>query len=262
MRTSRCIAVAFLALCAHLAACGGGGGGGGPSEPSNPDIALLFVSGHQGAFDGNASQSYLHQSGDAGPAIVANLLVAGYSLSVDYFADDGGSVGGYGGFTQLLTAMSYIRDTWAPLGTRTVVVCHSHGGVWAHEAIRKTPGLQVAALVDLDCSSYGWGTTGHNLDNGLIGWDPRDAWSIGGVDYDSEDVVFGSVVRELEVRSGEVAPLSIFFEEYDEAWNRRLDDTTTGMTRHFSGTSHSEVHLEGGPTLPLVIDWILERMAE
>lgn len=260
MRTSRRVTVALLALCAHLTACGGGGGGG-TSEPSNPEVALLFVSGHQGLFNGNDSKSYLHEPGEAGPAIVTNLMVAGYSLSVDYFADDGDSVEGYGGFIQLLTAMSYIRDTWAPRGTRTVVVCHSHGGVWAHEAIRKTPGLQVAALVDLDCSSFGWGTTGHDFDNALIDGDPRSAWDIGGLDYDSEDVVFASVDRELEIRSGASVP-PFFLEMYDEAWNRRLDGTTSGMTQHFSDTDHTEVHQEGGPTLPLVIEWILARMAE
>ncbi len=151
-------------------------------------------------------------------------------------------------------------------------MAHSHGGVWAHEAIRAVPGPSVQALVDLDCSSYGWSLVGHDIDNAFIGGDPRDAFDIGLVvnvptyasvpneqngTYDTEDVVFSNVVSNLEVRSGG-SPLG--GEWFDEKWNMRSSGSTTGIYYFFSDSSHDEVHQPGGSTLAVVRPWIRARL--
>lgn len=275
--------VATLLLCL-VSACGGGGGGDAPGAggggggggggnnppPTYPDLAVLFVSGHYAIQD--LDPAYLRF--DAGPEIIGDLQNAGYSLNAEYFVDHPFPVGGYGGFLSLVDEMEALRDNWISHGTRVVVVAHSHGGVWAHEAIRLVPGLPIAALVDLDCSSYGWGTVGHDDYNAYIGGDPRDAFDIGlvvnvpaypnvsseqtGV-YDSEDVVFSNVAYALEVRSGDSFPLA--FEPYDEKWNMRANGTTSGLSYYYSGTTHTEVHTMGGATLAYARNWLRARLA-
>ena len=76
---------------------------------------------------------------------------------------------------------------------------------------------------------------------------------------DLEDVVPESVVESLEVRSGETAPFSS--EPFDEHWNLRSDGTAVGFTCLFTGTAHTEVFDASGTTVPVVRDWILERLA-
>ena len=257
-----------------IPACGGGGGGGGgggsgPPLPPAPDISLLFVSGHNGRFDGAPSESYLQEPGEIGPAIVADLQRAGYSLTADYFVDDAFTVNGHGGYLALVDVMEYIRDEYAPRGTRVVVIAHSHGGVWAHQAIRSVPGLAIAALVDLDCNSYGWGIVGHDIQNDFIDGDPRDVFDIGLVvtpfayptipseqtgQYDVEDVVFMNVTAAFEVRTGD-SPLG--GEWFDEKWTIRRDGTTGGIAYHYSGTDHNEPRDPLGPTYPRVHSWLV-----
>jgi hypothetical protein len=233
---------------------------------------VLFVSGHTGFGTGQDDPSYLSAPDDAGPAIVADLQASGFTVSVDYFVDQPQTDANYYGYDALLAVMDFVRTTWQPSGTRTVVIAHSHGGVWAHEAIRASPGLHVTALVDLDCSSYLWGTA-HLFDVTPFG-DPTEWYPVGyyltyptyptapyettGV-YDTEDLVFPNVARNLEVRSG-AAPLG--GEWFDETWNIRTDGTGTGITVYVSFTSHSEVHEASGSTLVFVRSWLLDSLGE
>lgn len=281
MRVRREHWVVLLALVLLVAGCGGGGGGrsggggsggGGGPPPPKQQIVLVCVSGHNGLLDGNPSPSYLQY--DAGPEIANDLEVAGYDVTPAYFADDAFAVGAYGGYLDLVSYLEVLRDSFVPFGGKVVVLAHSHGGVWAHGAIRAVPGLAVACEVDLDLSSYGWGIVGHDIDNGYLGGDPRDDYYLGvdytvpaypsvpsetGGWYDLEDVVFSNVARALEVRSGD-SPLG--GEWYDERWNARADGTTTGLYYYYAATSHGAVHATGSPTLSLVRTWLRARLAE
>jgi len=222
-----------------------------------PDLAILFVSGHNGPFDGSPSESYLDL--DAGPEIIADLQAAGYTVAAQYYVDDGYPVGGFSGYLGLLDDLKAVRDQWVPFGTNVILIAHSHGGVWAHAATEAIYDVPIRCLVDLDTSSYGWGLVGHDLQNGLIGYDPRDAFvTSSGTYYDLEDVVFMNVTEALEVRSGD-SPDGI--EEYDESWILRFDGTVTNLWSYFSGTTHNEVHAAGGSTLEVVRDWLRDRLA-
>jgi hypothetical protein len=244
---------------------GGGGGGGGGAPTGAPDVALLVVSGHAFGVD----PAYLRL--DAGPEIEADLEDAGWSVSTSYYVDGATAEDGFGGYADLVADLAAIRDAWAPQGTRVVVVAHSHGGVWAHGALRAVPDLDVRALVDLDASSYGW-TLLH--DPAPLGGAPEDEYAVGVLvswpqypavpseptgSYDLEDVVFGSVADALEVRSGD-APLG--GEWFDEKWNVRTDGTTDGLWAYYSGGSHAEVHATGGTTLAAVRGWLRDRLAK
>jgi hypothetical protein len=267
----RCRAV-VLALA--LAGCGGGGGGGGGGDPYDPpdgprpDVVLLVVSGHSFGAD----PAYLRF--DAGPELEAGLAGAGYDVRTLYYVDGASTQDGFGGFSGLVADMEFLRDEWVPEGTRVVVVAHSHGGVWAHAAIREVPGLPVRALVDLDTSSFGWALVGHDGEDGPIGGDPSDVYALGALadppaypdvpseqttTYDLEDVVFDNVEDALEVRTGD-AP---FDEEwYDEKWNLRTTGAADGLWVHFSDDTHAEAHAAGGATMALVGDWVEARLAE
>jgi hypothetical protein len=229
---------------------------------------LLAVSGH--AFAGDPA--YLRF--DAGPEIESDLEAAGYTVATSYYVDGADTAGGFGGYVDLVADMAAVRDTWAQAGSRVVVVAHSHGGAWAHGAIRAVPGLPIRALVDLDCSSYGWGLVGHDVEDDVLGGDPRDAHSVGFVaswpqypsvpseptgTYDLEDVVFANVLDALEVRSGD-SPLG--GEWYDEKWNLRASGAVDGLWAYYSGDTHEEVHAAGGVTLRVVRDWLRARLAE
>jgi hypothetical protein len=239
-------------------------------QPTVPAVALFVVSGHNQAFDGNPSTSYLQF--DAGPEIVSALQSYGLTTWVGYFVDDAFSVEGYGGFLSLIQSMKWVRDHWSRFGTRVVVVAHSHGGVWANAAIESVPDLDVACQVNLDTSSYGWAIVGHDAQDGYIGGDPRDEFDIPYLTYypdypnvpsdqtsayDLEDVVFSNVVYTLEVRSGDSLD---GIEWFDEKWNIRVDGQVDGLYGYYSATSHEEVHQAGGTTLGYVDTWIVDRL--
>lgn len=209
----------------------------------------------------------------AGPSIVADIKNSGYTVEESYYVDDALPQGGFGGFQDLVTSMRAVRDKYISQGTRVVVVAHSHGGVWAHAAIRQVSDLPITAEIDLDTSSYGWSIVSHNLQNSFIGGDPRNEFTINFLShysqynvpsensssYDIEDVVFRNVKSALEVRSGEIAPLGL--EWYDEKWNIREDGTTTNLYGYFSNTSHNEVHQPGGSTIAFVKNWLRIRLS-
>jgi hypothetical protein len=142
------------------------------------------------------------------------------------------------------------------------------------------PDLPVAALVDLDACSAGWGVV-HAADVAVLGGSPEDAYDVdvdatppeypgvpsqAGTSFDLEDVVFPSVLRALEVVSGDVLldPSTFALERYDERWNARPDATTTGIDRLHSATTHTEVVLPppSGATLALVGDWLVDVLSE
>lgn len=270
------LVVAFLLV----AGCGGGGSGGDggptpppPPSPSNPDVVVLFVSGHEGLLDGAPSKSYLHEV--LGPRVALDLIADGYWPEVGYYVDHPTATDA-GGYVDLVADMQWIRDNWVAgqaRPTRVIVLSHSHGGVWANAAIRAVPSLGVDLQVALDHSSYGWGFVGHSASNDVIGGDPRDAyyietlascptdtggWNEATYDYDLEDVVFSNVVRALEVRSGDSPPLAS--EPYDERWNARTDGSLTGLHCYFSATNHSEVHSTTGSTYPIVLSAMLSAL--
>jgi hypothetical protein len=254
-----------------LSACGGGGGGGGGSDgptPARHEVILLFVSGH--AFD--SDPAYLRF--DAGPDLEEGLAGAGWDVGSAHYVDGAGGSEGFGGYSALVADLEFVRDEWAPLGTRVIVVAHSHGGVWAHAAVRDVPGLSVLAFVDLDSSSFAWALSGHTTEDDAIGGDPSDVYDIGVLamppayplvpsedsdTYDVEDVVFSNVASAFEVRSGD-SPLG--GEWFDEKWNVRLNGTTTGLAWYFSDSTHQEVHEAGGTTLGVVESWLEDRLAE
>jgi hypothetical protein len=270
MKWASPIAVALL-----VSACGGGGGGGsggGGGLPVRPQVVLVCVSGHNGLLDGDPSPSYLQY--DAGPEVANDLDAAGYDVRAAYFADDAFAVGPYGGYLDLVNYIEALRDSFVPFGGKVVILAHSHGGVWAHGAIRAVPDLPIAAEVDLDLSSYGWDFVDHDLQNAYLGGDPRNDYYLGvdytvtaypsvpsetGGWYDLEDVVFANVTAALEVRSGDSPLLG---EWYDERWNARASGSTEGLYAYYSGTSHGEVHAAGGSTLAVVRNWLRARLAE
>lgn len=263
-----CLGIALV-----ISACGGGGSESDePERPQVPDLALFFVSGHTDEFDGEPSFSYLHQT--AGPDITGDLIAAGYTVEARYYVDDALPVRGFGGFQNLVADMRSVRDRYVPNGTRAVVIAHSHGGVWAHAAMRQVSDLTITAAVDMDTSSYGWGVVGHDGQNSFIGGDPRSRFTIDSLtscpqysvpsedtsDYDMEDVVFQNVRFAFEVRSGELAPGGD--EWYDEKWSIREGGATDSLFCYYSATSHTEVHQPGGSTLPVIKSWLRARLAE
>jgi len=257
------IAVALGAVALSACGGGGGGGGGGGSLGPAPDVFLVVVSGHSFGAD----PAYLRF--DAGPEIEDAIEDAGRTVVTSYYVDGPAVDEGFGGYAELVDDLRAVEAEWEPEGTRVVVVAHSHGGVWAHGAIRAVPGLAVAALVDLDVSSYGW-TLVH--DPAPLGGSPVDEYDLGAIvswpqypsvpseetdTYDLEDVVFPSVAEALEVRSGD-SPLG--GEWFDEKWNLRTDATADGLWAWFSDDTHAEVHAAGGTTLAMVTGWLLDRL--
>lgn len=230
-----------------------GCGGGADSDKDAGHVAVFFVSGHDGIFDGIPSNSYLQNT--AGPDVEAALKSAGYSVETHYYADYQDVVNGYGGFKQLISDLKFFRKGEK---TKVIVIAHSHGGVWAHAAITQASQLSVDLLVDLDVSSYGWTVVAH--DTLAIGGDPRNKYQ---GRYDVEDVVPNNVQTALEVRSGDRPVSFIGFsigEEYDEEWNIRPDGSTSRLEKYLSNTSHTEVHQAGGATMKHVNQWLINRL--
>ncbi len=278
-----------LSLVFALAACGGGGGtdtpgapgagngtppglpggGGGNLTPNpGPQVALLVVSGH--AF--GVAPTYLDTT--AGPFLTQALTNAGFTVETTYYEDGGGAAIGY---VALLERLRFIRDNWIENRsnpTQIILVAHSHGGPWSHGATRDVPDAPVRLQVDLDTSSNGFALVHTAGEVNQLGGTPEEAYNIplnvtcpvsnhpsqAGFSYDLEDVVFPSVEKHLEVRSGDIVLNPLNIEEYDERWNARLDATTTDLACHFSGTNHSEVHAPLGTTMPFVRDWILREL--
>ena len=239
--------------------------------PDAPDFAIFYVSGHDGPLDGEPSKSYLDNPDEAGPAITKALRQFGYKIVEGYFVDDAFSIDGVGGYLALVKVLRFVDENFVEHGTRIIIVAHSHGGVWAHSAIEALSSVPIYCLVDLDVSSYGWGVTGHDLQNAYISGDPRgkyylpyivddDPTSDKDPYYDVEDVIFDNVKYALEIRSGDYPPLGP--EYYDEKWNVRLSGGKDGVWRKFTNTSHGEVHKGFGETISFVSQWMLSVIAD
>lgn len=262
--------VAFWFALLFLAACGSGGSS---NNNDAPDLMVFLVSGHTGVIN-STSGSYLNNT--AGPGIIADLRSAGYNVEFEYYIDNAVQVGNYGGYQELVGDMEVARDQLQSKGTRSIVIAHSHGAVWAHAAIEAVDDLTVTALVDLDASSFGWNISGHASQNSVIGGDPEDRFNIaqtrtcasfpnapsdGSASYDLEDVVFPNVQYALEVRGSQSPPL--FAQLYDEKWNVRTDGNTDGLSCYYSNTSgsHAEVHNASGTTIAYVKSWLKTTLA-
>lgn len=237
------------------------GSGGTISFVPNPaDVSLVLSSGHPAGVASDA-EPYLAFPGDAGPAIAASLVRSGLDVVSYAFVDHYYGTAQGPGQDDMVATLRAIRDrdvVGRAVPTRVVVVAHSHGGVRAHQAIADVPDLPVTLLVDLDTSSCDFNLA-HLLEHTP---DPVGAWSIGGVAYDDEDVVWENVAFNLEVRSGELCYFSILGELFDDSYNVRDDGTHTGLYFYESNTSHGEVHDGDGATVAIVIDWILDRLFE
>jgi hypothetical protein len=65
------------------------------------------------------------------------------------------------GFLQALSDMVWVQENWVANydnPSRSVVLAHSHGTVWAHAALVLYPEMDVDILIDLDGVSTGWRT--------------------------------------------------------------------------------------------------------
>jgi len=267
------IAVLFTLL--FLAGCGGGGSS--DDDNSRPDLMIFFISGHTGLVNGVTGRSYLDIT--AGPGIIADLRSAGYSVEFEYYIDDALRVGDYGGYQELMSDMELARDELQPKGTRSIVIAHSHGAVWAHAAINAVEALTVTALVDLDASSFGWGDVGHDAQNSFIGGDPRNRFTINQTQtcasypnapsdssaaYDLEDVVSPNTQFALEVR-GSQRTLVVGGDLYDEKWNVREDGNVDGLSCYYSDlpfSAHSEIHNGNGTTIAFVQSWLRDTLGD
>ena len=271
MRWTLATAVAVLAT-----ACGsgGGGGGGGGGDAPTP-VELVFVSGHF-SLEAPATSS-LDQPAKAGPFLIDALETAGYDVSASFFVDGDTEPQG---LDDLVAHLRAIRDAAAARGgpvPAVIVVAHSHGGTRATAAVQAVPDLPIRMFVHLDTNSFAWTVVHDAADVAAIGGDPEGRFDLGiasssvlfpaapneaGTTFDLEDVVFPSVQESLEVRTGDPAPVFPPFpvEPIDEHWNLRLDGTTTGLSQLFTGTTHGEVVLASGTTMPQVRDWILARL--
>ncbi len=243
-----------------------------------PDVAIFYVSGHEGLLNNKSSNSYLDQVDSAGVAINNELRQSGYWVEEKYYVDDAYPVNNVGGYLALVEDLKEANKKWVKYGTKIILVAHSHGGVWLHSAIEKLPYLPVFCLVDLDTSSYGWGKIGvdHRSQSYNIIREPinritipyvrRDSSSEQTARYDIEDVIFSNVKYAYEVRSGErvsdrISNL-IGAEYFDEKWNMRPDGSVKGLWGRFTGTTHKEVQSRYGTTVSLVTQWLLNRLAE
>jgi len=260
---------AVLLILLFLAGCGSGGSDS--DDNTAPDLMIFFVSGHTGLVNGVTGRSYLDVT--AGPGIIADLRSAGYTVEFEYYIDDALKIGDYGGYQALVGDMENVRDELQTQGTRSIVIAHSHGSVWAHAAIDEVEALTVTALVDLDASSFGWADVGHDAQNSFIGGDPRgrftinqtrtcsnypDAPSDSSNSYDLEDVVFSNTRFALEVR-GSQRTLLVGGELYDQKWNVREDGNVDGLSCYYADfpfSAHSEVHNVGGTTIAFVKSWL------
>jgi len=225
-----------------------------PPEPTNPAVVLLTVSGHPE----NLFFPAPYLGAEYGPALLSAIRSTGITAVEEDFVDDNSTSEG-DGHAGLLATMRWVRDNWvngAARPTSVVIVAHSHGGTWAHEAIRSVPDLTITALVDLDTSSCGWSAT-HPFD-ALFNLDPVSAYRVGDVWFDAEDVVWGNVAIALEVWSNESCIDPFANEPYDDASNIRSNGTYDGLWHYDSNDSHRGTRTVAGESYPVVRDWLLE----
>ncbi len=222
---------------------------------SAPDVALFLVSGHDGPPDGQISDEYLSRLDDAGPYLHALAKGSTRTAQSFFYADHDENVEAGGtalfagpGYPRLLADLTWAAQRW-PASTRIVVVAHSHGGVWAHAALRDlnaTLGVGRVLLIDLDTNAFGFtGTHGSSTGVGPVGSDtPGDPWIT--------NLVPSCVAEGFEVQS----PSTL----YDNVLNVRTDGTTTGLSSLPPTDDHTGVHTPGTPSMDAVRDWLLARL--
>lgn len=273
------------------------GDGLAPGDVLGPDEAVDFfvitVSGHcLGAECGGHNDEYLWSEGtvdrvfnvldDAGYLTMGNPYADSfydYDYSGrDYTPPDGYYTADERGFLGLLRDLAQIRDYYvhaSTVSTRIIMMCHSHGCVWAHLALLLMPDVPVDVLISLDGESYGWRGApedlgGDNWTSVIRHWestydvmwplgdrvaDPADAFDIPGVTafQDAEDVVPNNVALNLEV-SGSTFPTAFI---HDGDPNHRLDGSTRGIVSISVDEGHSELDDPYSETM----DWVVEELA-
>ncbi|MFZ5481116.1 MAG: hypothetical protein ACOZNI_30420 [Myxococcota bacterium] len=241
-----------------------------------PDYVLVTVSGHclDCVFE-DYNPEYLAAEG-AADSVAAVLEEDGSSVETWSYGDDYETPQDTGnrvpvtGFVDLVDDLETLRDDWVDGqddATRVVVLCHSHGCVWAHTALHVVDDLPVRVLIDLDAVSDGWEDDDATFGAGdewasIIDADGRqwpfdiadaaDAWDIPGqnVYLDVEDVIPDSVRVNLEVWSdGSLV--------WDEEPNVRLDGSSDDVLLLRADEGHSEVDDVGSDAL----DWVSGELA-
>lgn len=266
-----------------LIACGDDGGrteAGSILDPrpdNAPDVVVLSVSGHDGAINGilctsESNHAYLGEPGEAVEAVVAAIEDLGLTVAVAHFSDriSAPDLDGDGepdnaeqfGFSELLDTMQAIHDVWiqgVAEPTKVVIVAHSHGATWAHIATSVMEHVPLSCLVTLDGICFAWECEHTDplaawvaLNARQFSWDisrPCDAWTVASTLYNTKDVVFGSVLVNLEVQSADP-----FVSDCCD--NVRLDGSIAGVATFTSGEDHNEVRDATGAAMTWVGDMI------
>lgn len=254
-----------------------------PRPPEAPDVAIVAVSGHCAppcASDYNPE--YLTHDGTSqaiANAFIRHSLTTTIASYGDAFYSVPASAPGEWlvfGFLDHLAWLEDLRDAWV-VGYRNpstvVVLCHSHGCVWAHTALhvleQSGAPLPVALLIDLDAIATGWEGAGDSWmsvinDYVLAHGDPwpfdvadvTESWNIPGLPaQDIVDVVPASVAGNIEVWSA-----SLVVSDRDP--NHRLDGSETGIGFFMSAAEHEDVDAAGSDAMVAIVTAIEEALSE
>lgn len=260
---------AYMLPVALLAACSGVHNDS-PDAPKNarptgsPDIVLFAVSGH--TLTGNTNEPYLQETGQRLAMTLRRQL--GASVELRLYGDELYSWGQDAGFIELTNDMLEVALAWQldPASewkqefdnpTRSVVLGHSHGVVWAHHAVETTPELLVDLLVDYDAVSLYWqeeSLTGIGDNwfseievyydaNGGNPWlhDVRFlSWKTSGGAADIKDIAPDNVLANVEFWADPSLGESILG-VYDTELNVRWDGTKDGVFGVQTSESHRSI---------------------
>ncbi len=242
-----------------------------------PDILILSVGGHARSASAltcseDKNRSYLGNSGNAVDALTTFFFNEGLEVAVRNFSDrlqaSDQNFDGIPddlnelGFLELLLILDqayllWILDQASP--TRIVLVCHSHGGNWAHLATAIRPEIPIEYLISLDNVVTNWECE-HRCQvaswvhfNGLAFEldisQPESAIFVPGQNEleHVKDVVFDNVRYNVEVQSTGPPPLN------DCCDNYRRDGFRDGIFTDNRGETHAKVYRAGSESM----DWVL-----
>ena len=258
-------------------------------------IYMFAVSGHCfGPFCRGRNDEYLYEQGTA-DRVTAYFDRFGFdSLTLDYadsfynydeddhyYAPPTTADWPYQyGFLMLIRDLAEVRDRYVwgvDPRPNIIILCHSHGCVWAHMAAVLLPDLPIDVLISLDGESLGW--RGDGLAHALGGddwrdviddWEvrndvdwpvgldvsaPADAFSIPGVAarQDVEDVVPDNVIYNLEVSGNFVrGPIR------DGDPNHRFDGSERGIRSVMFDEAHDDLDEPYSDSM----DWVMEQLAD